>query len=201
MVLHDFLSLKPVQRLTILRLFVVGWGYLFPWLSADAQPYVVDPALSRVDVSVKATGDSFVAHLEKFEPSIVFEPQTLATQSAVVTWDFADLKTGKEKRDRAMLEWLEHSRLPRGTFTMTQWELRGDQTWAIGHVAFHGVTNVVSIPVAVTREGDLIRIRGEAELDYRHYQLKIIRMMFLFTVEPKVTVTFDLRGRLDSAQR
>ena len=168
---------------------------------AGAQPVNLDIAASRIDVAVHATGDSFVGHLDKYQARVVLEPGTLTPREAEVTWDFADLSTGKEKRDRAMLEWLEHDRLPRGRFTMEKWEVREGGTWAVGQVAYHGVTNSLSMPVRVTREDDGIRIRGEVELDYRRHRLMIIRMLLVMTVDPRIKVTFDLHGRLAAAAR
>ena len=74
-------------------------------LAAVDRPLKVDRSRSYVDVDVKATADSFTARLENYELHTVVDDKE-RVKSAVLTFRFADLKTGKAERNAGMLDWL-----------------------------------------------------------------------------------------------
>ena len=48
------------------------------------------------------------------------------------------------------------------------------------------------MPVTITRTNDQCNIDGVAVLNYRDYQLPLIRKMLFITVNPELKVTFHL---------
>ena len=161
-----------------------------------AAEFRVDKARSKVTVGVKATGDDFTALLEDYRADILVDDTTHQPTNAVFSWDFKDLKTGKDKRDKAMLEWMEAPRLSRATFTFQGFERKGETNYALGVMELHGIKKSMSFPVVVEREGEQMSIRGRAKLDHQDYGLKIIRMLLLFKVDPNVEIGFELKGKL-----
>ena len=94
---------------------------LFP---AHADEVKVAQEQSTVEVSVKATGDDFVAKLAKYEARIDADARTAVPLGGVVSWNFQDLKTGNKGRDKEMLHWLEQSRFPMAKFTLQDCALK-----------------------------------------------------------------------------
>jgi len=164
-------------------------------LGAGAAEFKVDPAHSRLTVDVKATGDNFTAVLTNYQARIVMDAEATPTE-AVFNWDFHHLLTGKAKRDKAMLEWIEDTKFSKASFTMEKWETREGKAWALGTMNLHGVKQKLSFPVTVTRKGEEVTLKGSAALNYKDYGLKIFRMMVVFTVDPSLQVDFELKGKL-----
>jgi len=63
-----------------------------------------------------------------------------------------------------------------------------------GHGQRIAVTLHADGSISVTREGDAYVITGETTLDYRNWNLKVIRKAFLFSVSPEVKVRFKFTG-------
>lgn len=158
-----------------------------------ASTFTVDKAKSSVEVDVKATGDNFTATLNKYDVTVSGNASTLAPDKVVFKWDFADLATGKEDRDEKMISWLENK--TKGQFVIQSLEKRNDgRHWAKGTMTIHGVDQVIEFPTKVLGKGENMTIRGTASIDTRKFNLPIIKMLKMFTVDPMVTVRFTLRG-------
>lgn len=158
-------------------------------LCAADRPLRADPARSYVDVDVQATLDPFTARLDAYEFSAMAD-DTGRIKTAVLTFRFADLKTGKGDRDAAMLEWLG------GTDTTGRFVLGilartpSGQGQATGNLTLRGQESIVEFPVNVTQADGTWVITGTANLDYRHWGLKIIRKLGVLKVDPQVKVSF-----------
>lgn len=171
-------------------------GGALPGFAARLQ---CDPEQSRVEVLVKATVDSFTARLEQFEPEVTFGADGRVA-AARIRFRFADLKTGKEKRDRAMHEWQQTATFPDGEFVLdTLAPESGGQWRAQGRLTFHGRVQPLAFPVAVVTQGETCAIDGEAVVDTREFDLPVIRMMGLLKVDPLVRVRFHLQGKTETA--
>ena len=160
-------------------------------LAAAERPLKVDRSRSFVDVDVDAT-KNFTAHLDAYEAKVTEEAGKI--KSAVFTFKFADLKTGSTDRDADMIKWLGGG-APEGRFELGNLAVTPDgQGQASGRLIFHGATERIEFPVSVTREGEAYVITGETTLDYRNWNLKVIRKAFLFSVSPEVKVRFKFTG-------
>jgi polyisoprenoid-binding protein YceI len=165
-----------------------------------AAPLEIDPRQSKIEVAVSCTMDSFVGHLERFQSTIEWDPSAPLPAKADVSFDFGDLKTGNNDRDLAMLKWLRYETYPTASFHLTTWTQTGGTNIAQGQLIIHGVTTVVQIPVALTRDQTARGIFGEVVIDCRDFKLPRIRKALLLTVNPKLRVKFQLIGRMVSPQ-
>lgn len=167
-------------------------GSPLPGLAARLE---CDPAASRVEVVVKATVDSFTGRLEKFDPEVTFGPDGRVA-TARVRFRFADVKTGKEKRDRAMHEWQQTDRFPDGEYELATLVPALEGQWrAEGTLHFHGQTKPLGFPVAIVVRDGVCTVDGEAVVDTRDFGLPVIRMMGLLKVDPLVRIRFHLEGQ------
>ncbi len=158
---------------------------------------IVDPAQSRVEISVKSTIDSFVAQLREFDAAITVQAQTGQVEAAVFRFDFASIKTGKTDRDRDMNEWQQTARFPEVVFTLAALEpAAGGKSLARGQLRFHGVERAVSFPVSIGREKTDFTVDGDVVIDTRDYGLPVIKKFLVLKVDPVVSVHFHLQGKV-----
>ena len=86
---------------------------------ALATPIHVDPARSRIQVDVKATGHEFTGTLEKYTVTAAGDASSHKPTRLELSWDFTDLKTGEPKRDKEMIAWLGGGK-PKGSFSFSK---------------------------------------------------------------------------------
>lgn len=168
--------------------------------SAGATPLEVDYKQSKIDVAVSATIDSFIGHLEKYEATVDCDAATNLPTQAAVSFNFSDLKTGKTDRDAEMLKWLEYPTNPKATFALTGWKQSGTTNLAVGELTIHGVKKSIQMPVVVKNTDGNWNITGEADFDYRDFNLPKIRKMLMLVVDPHLQVRFHLVGKMPAAK-
>jgi polyisoprenoid-binding protein YceI len=153
----------------------------------------LDPSASFVEVDVGVTIGDFTARLDKYDLRVIAEDKK-GVKSTVLNFKFADLKTGEPERDQKMLEWLGGGD-PAGKFESGIVALTPDGQGRVnGRLTFHGKTDSLEFPVNVTKAGNVFTITGEAMVDYRHFDLKVIRKAGLIKVDPNVKVRFQFTG-------
>lgn len=165
--------------------------------AADGLVLSVDQAHSQVDVAVKATMDSFTAHLENYTAAITVDSETRRPSSATVTFKFADVKTGKSARDEEMHKWQETTKFPDASFVMTAFTATDDGKYkASGTLQLHGVSLAIAVPVSLRSDGVLWAIDGEVPLDTRNFGLPVFKKFGMLKVSPVLKVRFHLQGTL-----
>jgi polyisoprenoid-binding protein YceI len=169
-------------------------------LTALAASFQIDTNQSRIEVAVKSTAGSFTAKLETYHARIECEPAQQLPEKADFVFDFKDLKTGIDGRDKHMLRWLQYSKNPTASFHLKGWKRAGGDCLALGELAIHGVQKEIQMPVAVSNQDDGYDIDGALELDYRDFGLPLIRTALLFSVNPHLKIKFHLAGKLTSAR-
>jgi polyisoprenoid-binding protein YceI len=153
----------------------------------------LDPAASFVEVDVGVTIGDFTARLDKYDLRVIAEDKK-GVKSTVLNFKFADLKTGEPERDQKMLEWLGGADAA-GKFESGIVALTPDGQGRVnGRLTFHGKTDSLEFPVNVTKAGNVFTITGEAMVDYRHFDLKVIRKAGVIKVDPNVKVRFKFTG-------
>lgn len=168
-------------------------------LCATETPLLVNVGQSRIEIAVKATGDSFVGRLNSYEATIAVDADG-AFVSARLAFHFRDIITGKERRDKSMHSWQHTDEFPDGLFILTSLRpARSAAATAIGRLTLHGVTREIRFPVTVAREGSSYAIDGDAPIDTREFGLPKIRMLGLLTVDPIVHVRFHVQGTRENA--
>lgn len=181
--------MKQLSLLLMVLSPVALWG--------APRALVVDKGRSEIDIAVKATVDSFTGTLENYDARLQVDDATGEITGSEVRFNFADVKTGKGKRDAKMHEWQETASHPTGVFVMQRLATAPDgKRTASGQLEFHGVRRELSFPVVVTRTQRLYAIDGEAQLDTRDYDLPVIRLLGLLKVDPLVRVHFHLQAQL-----
>jgi len=186
------LAMRLLER-WILILPLLIW---MPSAGLRASEFKVDKARSKVTVDVKATGDDFTAKLEDYRADILVDEKTHQPTNAVFSWDFKDLKTGKAKRDKAMLEWMGVPKYSQASFTFQKWDMKDGITYANGIMDLHGIKKALTFPVTLEHKGEEMSIQGRARMDHQDFNLKIIRMFLLFKVDPRLEIGFELRGKM-----
>lgn len=162
---------------------------------AADRPLQIDSARSKVEFAVKATGHSFVGSLDAYEVNILIASNAGKITGAALSFRCADLKTGKAKRDKEMLEWLHNEQFPDARFELVSLDpVSEGHATARGKLTFHGVTKPLEFPVAVLVDGEVYAIDGEAVVDHREFDLPLIRKFAILKVDPLVRVRFHLQG-------
>ena len=188
------------EGMKILNILLLSATFAGSVAISGAAPMEVDYQQSKINVAVSATVDSFIGHLDKYEATIDCDATTNLPAKAEVSFNFSDLKTGKPDRDAEMLKWLEYTANPKATFVLDSWKQSGTTNLAMGELTIHGVKKSIAMPVVATSAGDKWDISGEADFDYRDFNLPKIRKMLLLVVDPHLKVTFHLVGKVPSAK-
>ena len=156
---------------------------------------MIDREQSHIEIEVNATAGSFVGHLADYQAEIFLEPETTMVQRAEVSFQFLDVKTGEDKRDRHMHDWQETDKFPDGRFELGEIEEQADGSFkAKGKLSLHGVWQEITFPVTILTAGSVVSIDGEAALNVTDFGLPVIRKFLILTVDPVVTVRFHLQG-------
>jgi polyisoprenoid-binding protein YceI len=163
---------------------------------AEGALFVLDRSESHVDIAVKATLGSFVAHLEDFNVAITLDPESGKVETTVFHADLSAVKTGRTDRDHNMSEWLQTKEFPQVVFELREVD-RGSKgaLTALGQFQLHGQWHEIRFPVTVSVNRGLAVINGTVTLDTKDFGLPIIRFLVL-TVDPVVQVHFHLQGSL-----
>jgi polyisoprenoid-binding protein YceI len=163
---------------------------------AAERPLKIDKSGTFVDVDVNTTVD-FTAHLDAYDAKVAVD-NSGKIKTAVFAFKFADLKTGNPDRDVKMIAWLGGG-VPEGRFELGNLAVMPDgQGQASGRLTFHGVTERVEFPINIARsEGNYV-VTGETTIDYRTWNLKVIRVALVMKVNPEVKIRFKLTGSLPS---
>jgi len=185
--------MKPFARFLAAAILVLP---LAAKAKAAPAPFILDRAESHVDIAVKTTASSFVAHLEDFDAAITLDPESGQVESAAFHAALAAVKTGRAARDHNMSVWLQTNEFPQVVFELSAVD-RGPNgaLTARGRIQLHGQQHDVDFPVTITVSHGLTTIDGTATLDTRDFGLPIIRFLLL-TVDPVVKVHFHLQGSL-----
>ena len=180
----------------ISTLFATVGSALFWANVAHSATFDVDTTRSRIQVDAKATGHTFAGDLKTYTLTATGDAATNTPAALSLSWDFNDLKTADDKRDKAMIDWLGGGK-PKGSFTFAKsWDEKPEGGNAQGTLTINGVAKTVSFPYTVKKEGEWVTVDGKVSLDYQNFKLPIIRAMALMTVEPKLVVRFHLVGKV-----
>jgi polyisoprenoid-binding protein YceI len=183
------------MNLSLKRAVALGW-VLGIGLWTSAAEFQVDHSRSTLEVLVGATGDDFAAKLERFETSIQVDRQSGRPTAGTFTWDFKDLKTGKKGRDKEMLHWLGYDKTPQGVFTFRKCEEKDGNILLTGDVKIHGVTNSITLPLNIVRNGSQLTWNSGFSLDHREFGLSQIEKLVFLKVDPVLKLRFTLAGTI-----
>jgi polyisoprenoid-binding protein YceI len=163
-------------------------------ITATAGELQLDKQNTTIEAVAKATGHHFSAIPEEYECHITLDDQNQNVSAAHFSFKLEDLRTGKPKRDREMLEWLESERYPSLEFRTTRVTQAGDQQVLHGEVSLHNVTHEIEIPVVLSKDGEAMLMSGDFQLTTTDFGLKKIRKMMMLTVNPVLNIHLEVRG-------
>ncbi|WP_035612275.1 YceI family protein [Haloferula sp. BvORR071] len=161
-----------------------------------AETLKVDQQRSRIQVDAQATGHKFTGTLADYDLSVQGDALKLQPMAVKLTWKFADLKTGEEKRDAEMIKWLGGGG-PVGSFEFIKTWKDGSKDMAQGKIIIHGMSKTIAFPYSATKDGNWVTIDGTAALNYQDFGLPLIRNMAVMKVEPALAVRFHLVGKTE----
>lgn len=156
----------------------------------------VDKSRSRIQVDAKATGHRFTGNLKSYEVDVEGDANSLDPKSFKLNWKFKDLDTDDAKRDAEMLKWLG-SDDEKGSFKLDKaWIDEKGAPHGAGTLTIHGVSKNISFPYTAKKDGDWVTIDGEVSMDYRNFDLPVIRALAVMTVDPQLVVRFHVVGKI-----
>jgi polyisoprenoid-binding protein YceI len=156
----------------------------------------VDLDRSRVQVDAKATGHAFTGTLQKYVIKAAGDATTGKPTELSLSWDFNDLDTADEKRDKEMIKWLGGGH-PKGSFKFVKsWDETPAGGNAQGTLTINGVSKTISFPYTVKRDGEWFTVAGKVTIDHQNFKLPIVRAMAVMTVDPKLVIRFHVAGKV-----
>jgi len=154
-------------------------------LAAAERPLKIDHSRSFVEVDVKSTLKNFTAHLDTYEVEMNVDDSG-KIKNAVLQFKFTDLRTGDDKRNSDMIRWLGGG-APTGKFELGILAVAPDgQGQVTGKLTFHSTTKLIEFPVNVARDGGTYTITGNPTIDYRDWDLKVIKMGLKYVLNTEV---------------
>ncbi len=165
-------------------------------LYGETQRLQIEKEKSKVEVEINVTAHSFIAKLENYEIKIQIDTESAKIKRTEFSFDFNDLKSGKNARDKAMLKWEEYNKYPNGSFILTALHEQGEKVIAEGMLTLHGIEKEILFPIKVNTEGTKWSISGSTVIDHLDWDLPIIKKLVL-KVDPNLSVNFHLEGVLN----
>lgn len=165
---------------------------------SSAANFKLDFAQSELAATMHASpSHDFTSTAQSFECDIQLDPKTLTLIDSHCAFRFQDLDSEKSSRDTKMCKWMDINRHPMAEFQLTRIETdeATGKSVAWGNFTMHAETHEISIPYTIKREGDIIIIEGESEIDHRQWGLDQVRLLF-FSVDPILKPHFRLVGTL-----
>ena len=182
---------------TRIGVFFLLSGTLFVRLEGgDGVGLEIDKEASSIAAHVQATGHRFDAVVTDYELDLRWDPESRSIVGARLVFDFEGVRTGRARRDREMLEWVEHETHPEAAFVLQAIEEEGGELVARGTFSLYRTEQEIEFPVAVDEINGVLRIRAETVLDHRDWELEKIRAFLFMTVDPELEIKIDVRAAL-----
>lgn len=186
----QFIKMNPYRITTRILGSLLG-----ATLAASAATFEVDKAKSTIKVEAKATAHAFSGTLKDYQISAAGDATSLKPTALNLSWSFKNLDTDDDGRDAEMIKWLGGGN-PTGSYKFVKIWSKAGVDYAEGTLTIHGVSKTVQIPLTVKRDGGVVTTSGKVVIDYKDFGLPLIRAMLVMTVEPQLTVSFTLVGKL-----
>lgn len=167
---------------------------------ASERTLTIDPASSRVDFKLGATGHDVEGSFRVEGGSLTFDTAT-GTMSGEIRVDAASAKTGNGSRDKTMNgDVLESARFPLFTFKAQKLEGNladaGKSTVKLhGILSVHGVDHELVMPATVESAGEKISAKATFSVPFVDWGMHDPSILFL-RVEKSVVVTVTASGTL-----
>ena len=135
---------------------------------AHAPHWTVDKAASQLGFRATMSGAAVDGRFNRWDATIVFDPQNLNASRISAVIDLASAVTGDATRDEALpsSDWLGVRAHPRATFVSRTFTAAGPGRYvAAGELTLRGVKRLVSLPFTLTMAGDVAKVTGRTTID------------------------------------
>lgn len=181
-----------MRRKPVLILWMAACMALPLWVGA--VPLIPDASMSRIEATMKASPPhSFTGTVNQYNLELSADPDTGQISAAAFSFNFVDFVTGNIKRDRKMLNWLNHPTWPDLRFVLDRVETTEAGPVAVGTLTLHGQAREYRIPFTFTAEGGRFVLDASCSLDHRDWGLPKVRLL-VFTVDPILQITLHIEG-------
>lgn len=178
---------------TVLGLFA---SVTFQGARAEAPIWVVDAGASTLEFEATAGGQAVKGTIGKFDLALTFDPEALAETALKVTIDIASLGTGNSQVDQALhtADWFDVAAHPTATYAATQATKTGEGAYELqGELTLKGITKPLSLPFALTLDGDAATATGAMIIDRTAFGIG--RGQAAGAVAPAVKVTLTIAAK------
>lgn len=162
---------------------------------AEARPYAVNKAASKLGFTGSMNGAAFNGTFRRWDATIDFDPANLARSKASVVVDMSSATTGDGARDEALpsSDWFATSRHPRATFvTRSITRTAPNRYAAAGTLTIRGVSRPVVLPFTLAITGNTAKMSGQLVLDRTAFGVGQGQWRTASAVATKVTVNVNL---------
>lgn len=156
----------------------------------------VDKELSAFGVDVKASPPHSFTVIAKNYAAEVDIDAAGEVMAATFSFEFADLDSDSNGRDKKMRKWMDVETHPQMRFELTEVRHEGESRIGVGKIWMHGVSQEIEVPFSVEVENGTATLSGTATLDYQNWGLEIISILF-FKVKPELNIHFTLVGSVE----
>ena len=132
--------------------FALLVNLIFTTVGSAQEVFVVDPALSKIDCSVRYVAiGKYEAVFETFSGTIKFDPENIDESAVAIEINIDSIKSKYPRLDRIakskrLMDAKSH---PKATFQSQSIEETTEGYKAVGMLNFHGVTKEISLPFTV----------------------------------------------------
>lgn len=165
-------------------------------LYGETQLLQIEKEKVKVELEVNVTAHSFIATLENYEIKIQIDTESVKIEKPELSFDFNELKTSKNARDKAMLKWEEYNKYPNSSFILNKLHEQGEKVIAEGMLTLRGFKKEIRFLINVETEGTKGSISGSTVIDHLDWDLPIIKK-FVLKVDPNLSIKFHLEGVLN----
>ncbi len=164
--------------------------------AASAETLKVDKDRSSFGIDVKASPPhSFTVDVTDYVADIKIDSDGEVV-SASVSFNFLDLDSDSNGRDKKMRKWMDVEEHPQVRFVLDEVRREGALRIGIGKVWMHGVSQAVEVPFSLGVRNGQAALAGSATIDYQNWGLEIISIFF-FKVKPELEIHFSLVGSVE----
>lgn len=163
--------------------------------SAAAQDvYTIDPQESLIEFSFKSTLHGVHGTVSDFDGEFIADETKLKNGEVHVR--VASLDTDHPKRNANMYEMFDVEQFPEIQFQISEIfypELKDQPLVMHGALTIKDVTVPLDIPVEVEQSGDVLVLKGDAELSLKDFHLEPPSVILLIRVFDTIDVHFETK--------
>ena len=142
-------------------------------LEADASRWAVDPEVSTIRFSGIQSGSPYEGLFAQWTAEIAFDPDQLDASRARVEIDMTSATTGDMMFDGTLPDpdWFDSAAHPGAVFEADRFSESEQGYAAEGTLTIKGIANPVTLPFALTIDGDTAKATGTITIDRLDWQI------------------------------